>query len=269
VIGGGPAAPAASRPAVRGWCNRPLEMAMIKEFIKEALRPTGYAIKKLPVDVIEEHLRSLFELLDINCVIDAGAHFGEYGRSLRRNGYRKRIVSFEPVQASFDELRRTIGNDASWHAHKLALGSAMAELEINVSTNSVFSSFLRPTEFSLDNFGEGSGVSATETVQVVTLDSMIAQCVAGISDPRVYLKLDTQGYDLEVLAGARESRRWILGLQSEVSVKQIYVGMPRWMDAIGVFESLGFEVTGLYAVVRDRNMAVVEFDCICTKAAVT
>jgi FkbM family methyltransferase len=242
---------------------------VIREFVKNALRPTGYVVKRLPVDVIDEHLRTLFDLLKINCVIDAGAHYGEYGNSLRRNGYRERIVSFEPVKASYDELCKTAQNDPAWLTHRLALGSTTAEMEINVSKDSVFSSFLHPSQYSKESFGEESGISAKEVVNIVTLDSVFAKCVDGISDPRVYLKLDTQGYDLEVVRGASECRHLILGLQSEVSVKQIYVGMPKWMDAIGIYGSLGYEVTGLYAVIRDRNMAVIEFDCIFTRTDVT
>ena len=234
----------------------------LKALVKQMLRSRGLIVKKLPVDNIEETLRQLFAALDINCVIDAGAHFGEYGQWLREIGYTGRIISFEPVRASYERLRERAKGDASWMTNNVALGRGSASLEINVPNYSVFASFLDPTRYCNEQFGEESTAGNKETVKVVTLDSMFAQCVSGLRAPRVYLKLDTQGYDLEVIGGASASMPSILALQSEVSVKPIYEGMPNWVDAIGLCKSLGYEVTGLYPVNRDNNMSVIEFDCV-------
>jgi FkbM family methyltransferase len=247
------------------WPSLPLRTSRtwsMKALVKQMLRSRGLIVKKLPVDNIEETLRQLFTAVDINCVIDAGAHFGEYGRWLREIGYTGRIISFEPVRASYERLRESAKGDASWMTNNLALGRGNASLEINVPDYSVFASFLDATKYCNEQFGEESTAGAKETVKVVTLDSMFAQCVSGLGVPRVYLKLDTQGYDLEVIGGASASLPSIRALQSEVSVKPIYEGMPNWVDAIGVYKSLGYEVTGLYPVNRDKNMSVIEFDCV-------
>lgn len=234
----------------------------MKGMLKEALRSRGLVLKKLPIDNLEETLRQLFAALRINCVIDAGAHFGEYGQRLREIGYTGRIVSFEPVRASYERLCETAKGDPAWMCFNLALGSSSKDLEINVPGYSVFASFLGSTKYCNEQFGEESTAGIKETVKVVTLDSLFNQAISGLNGPRVYLKLDTQGYDLEVIKGAPVSMPSILGLQSEVSVKPIYEGMPNWIDAIGACKSLGYEVTGLYPVNRDKNMFVIEFDCV-------
>lgn len=234
----------------------------LKAMVKQMLRSRGLIVKKLPVDNLEETLRELFSVLKINCVIDAGAHFGEYGQWLREIGYTGRIVSFEPVRDSYEHLCANAKGDASWMTYNLALGRASASLQINVPDYSVFASFLGATKYCNEEFGVESTAGVKETVKVVTLDSLFAHTVSGLRAPRVYLKMDTQGYDLEVLGGASVSMPNILALQSEVSVKPIYEGMPNWTDAIGVCKSLGYEVSGLYSVNRDKNLSVIEFDCV-------
>jgi hypothetical protein len=80
---------------------------------------------------------------------------------------------------------------------------------------------------------------------------------------RPYLKLDTQGHDLEVIRGAGDTlSSTILALQTEASVIGIYQGMPGYIQAIQVLNERGFEITTLQPVARDRLLRVVEFDCV-------
>jgi len=51
------------------------------------------------VIALGEHLQALFARLKIDCVIDVGAHLGQFGRLVRRLGYEGTIISFEPVLA--------------------------------------------------------------------------------------------------------------------------------------------------------------------------
>ena len=82
----------------------------------------------------------------------------------------------------------------------------------------------------------------------------------------VFLKIDTQGWDLEVLRGAASSLSKIAALQSEVSVQPIYEGMPTMQDALEYLERVGFAVSGLFPVTLDQQLRVVEFDCIAVRA---
>jgi hypothetical protein len=98
---------------------------------------------------------------------------------------------------------------------------------------------------------------------MVRLDAVLDEVLAPVADPRPYLKLDTQGYDLEVFAGLGERVADFVGMQSEVALLQIYEGMPRMPEALAAYESAGFEITALYPVSRDmRTARVLEFDCV-------
>jgi hypothetical protein len=89
----------------------------------------------------------------------------------------------------------------------------------------------------------------------------------GAAHARTYLKMDTQGFDLEVVRGAERVLPSVLGLQSEISVVPIYQQMPDYLTALATFKDLGFVLTGIYPVVRDKStLAVTEFDCIMRRA---
>src|SRR5208282_754513 len=216
-------------------------------------------------DSLAAHLATVLTRWQINCVLDVGASQGQTGWLLRRLGYRGRIVSFEPVKRNFDVLAQQCAADPDWRCHQFALGASNGEQIINVTRRGVFDSFLQPTEYSIQQFGGDSEVIDSETVVLRRLETVIDSCCDGLTTPRIFLKLDTQGYDLEVLAGAGQGLDCTVALQVELSVKPVYQGMVNYLDAIPRINALGFEVTGLFPVNRDGLLRVVEFDCVAVR----
>src|SRR5436305_14828945 len=68
------------------------------------------------------HLDRLFADHRIDLVLDVGARQGEFGRFLRRNGYRGRIVSFEPVCSNYEILTKRTAADTLWSCRNEAVG---------------------------------------------------------------------------------------------------------------------------------------------------
>lgn len=226
----------------------------------------GYEIirsSQLAYRDINTHLVTLFAKLGINCVLDVGANMGQYATNLRRAGYQGMIVSFEPVTECYEHLKRQ-AND-NWMVYKIALGSEQKMLDINITNKNVFSSFLKPNEYSDQRFHQSAKVSRTEKVEVKRLDEIFSDVVK-ITNPRVFLKLDTQGFDLEVLKGATRSLQYIAGLQSEISCKAIYSGMPSHIESLQFIDQLGYEITDIYPLAHDKqDMSLLEFDCVFKK----
>ena len=88
-------------------------------------------------------------------------------------GYAGRIVSLEPVSASYRELAARAASDPDWEVVQLALRRQAGTQSINVTAVSVFASFLKPNEYSQDRFADGVSVLEKEEVEIRTLDSMI------------------------------------------------------------------------------------------------
>jgi FkbM family methyltransferase len=237
------------------------------KLLKRWAAAAGYELSPVPPksERLEIHLQRLFEHLGVNCIFDVGANQGQYGRFLRQWGYNGRIISFEPAAADFALLQERAAADPEWHVHQIALGREEATAEINVTSDSLFNSFLTPNEFIV---GQGLRIDRTETVQVRPLDAVFEQSLAGLERPQPYLKLDTQGYDLEVLAGAEKVLGQIAALQTELSVKAVYEQMPYYLDTIARLEQMGFEITGLFPIARDNALRVIEFDCVMVQTAV-
>jgi FkbM family methyltransferase len=238
--------------------------------IQKALRRGGCELVPYPPrdwTRAKNTLQSILAKRSINCVLDVGANEGQYGKQLRGIGYNGRIVSFEPVRSTFDVLAGTAAESGdSWRALPYALGAVETRAEINVAEQSVFTSFLPARQDSLERFPENR-LYQTEVVQVKRLDDVLCECTDGIESPRIYLKLDTQGYDLEVIRGAVESLPKILALQTEVSFKPIYENMSGYAETISTLISHGFDVVDFMPVTRDHEgLSVIEMDCVMVRS---
>ena len=92
---------------------------------------------------------------------------------------------------------------------------------------------------------------------------MLDDATKGIDEPRVFLKMDTQGYDLATVRGAGDRLGELLGLQSEVSCVPIYDGMPRMTEQLDAYEAAGFAISAMFPVSRHRpTLRVIEFDVV-------
>ena len=207
-------------------------------------------------------LKDVLKKLAINCVLDVGGNTGQYGRRLRQIGYHGHIISFEPIMASYEILKASAAKDENWSVFPYALGGVNEKKEINVMAATDLSSFLVPREDSQNRFKQNR-VERKEEVQVWRLDNILDTCLDMEAHPRLYLKLDTQGFDLSVMEGAQNIIPKILGLQTEISLHNIYHGMPSFLESISKFQSYGFNVIDFVTLTRERDkLSAIEMDCI-------
>ncbi|MGV9455466.1 FkbM family methyltransferase [Streptomyces sp. NPDC003635] len=212
-----------------------------------------------------QHVAAMLELYGVNCVLDVGANRGQYAKRLRRHGYRGRIVSFEPTREAYDRLSDAAANDPDWRVHHCGLGREDTTAEIHVGWNTM-NSLLPASDYGRDRY-KRFHTTRTEEIRVRRLDAVLDEALDGLSDPRPFLKMDTQGYDLEVFAGAGERIADFVGLQSEVAVLRLYEGSPAMSEALATYEDGGFEITGMYPVTREAATGrVVEFDVVMMRA---
>jgi len=229
--------------------------------IRAALRRAGIEISRYPAaTTLEGHLRQLLRALAIGCVLDVGAHRGEYGTLLRRIGYQGRIVSFEPNPAEHEIVARVASSDSRWEARQVALGSDTRSRLLNVAASTDLASFLQPSERGEQYFAEAISKRENVMVEVSTLADVLSELE--LTEP-VFLKTDTQGFDLEVLRGASDRLGDLAGVQAELALVPAYDQAPRYLEVLDYMEKYGFEVTGFFPVLRDlQRLTLLEVDCI-------
>ena len=236
----------------------------IKRVIQKAARVVGLHLGRYPpVDSLAYHVKTVFRELEIDCVLDVGAHEGEFAALLRDLGYAGDIISFEPVAATFATLARARAGDKRWRGHNIALGAADTELALNIYAGSVFNSFLKPAANGTTRFRAATQIVRVDKVPVRRLESILDGILIARPAARIFLKIDTQGYDLQVVRGAGRQLGAICALQSELAARATYEGMPTLPEALAELDQLGFEVTGLFPVARELDhLRVIEFDCV-------
>lgn len=78
----------------------------------------------------------------------------------------------------------------------------------------------------------------------------------------LFLKTDTQGFDMNVLRGLGARLEAVRGIQIEAGFKPIYEGMPRYGEVLNFLEQAGFALYGAYPVSRDPTHAIIEADFV-------
>lgn len=162
----------------------------------------------------------LLQYHGIDFVFDIGANTGQFAESLYDFGYKGRVVSFEPVQQAYAELLQRKAPHALWEvAERCAIGGEDGEIEINVSNDTVFSSIL-PIEDSYVAHNAKSRIVAKEKTPLHRIDTIAGRYLKG--GEKILLKIDTQGYEKEVLNGATELIKKAKGLKIEIPLYPIY-----------------------------------------------
>ena len=140
----------------------------------------------------------------------------------------------------------------------MALGSEQDEAQLNVSVNHTLSSFLSPTGPTRER--DPLFESVPETVVVETIDRLLAD------DPAqsIFLKADVQGFEKQVLEGARETLKRTHALYLELPGAAVYEGEWTFAEAINYLDALGFtpaQFRTVGSIDHDRASAV-QFDCL-------
>jgi FkbM family methyltransferase len=238
-----------SRQVKRATSNRG---RMITRVVKHALRSLGVDARRYTPQSSERAMMAkLLATYAVDCVFDVGANTGQYGRALRDMGFRSQIISFEPLSDAHARLVRNSRRDRRWVvAPAMALGDFDGETEIHVAGNLVSSSIREMTE-AHEQAAPASKYAGKEKIKMQTLDSVFPAYAADFARP--FLKIDTQGYESQVLDGAGSCLGHFVGVQAEMSLSELYQGQALLLDFALRMRQEGFQLAGLFPGFADNR----------------
>lgn len=224
-------------------------MRTTREYAKVRLRAV---LHRLNLDLVRNpfpvRVAATLEWLGVETVLDVGANIGQYATGLRSSGFAGDIISCEPLADAYRHLNRRARSDPRWLAVHTAVGADPAVAEINISANSYSSSVLpmRPAHLAA---APDSRVVGVERVEMTTVADLVHQ--HGISPAQCLLKVDTQGYESEVLDGAGSYLAQFAAVQLELSFVTLYGDQALFDTLVDRLKRLGYTLFGLDAGICD------------------
>ncbi len=232
------------------------EINRIKLAVKDALQ--HFDFEKLQEQ--QPTRQQLIEYKQVSVVLDVGANIGQYASKVRQQGFQGRIISFEPMSKEFRLLCHFVSNDPNWSCKQLAIGAYDGVCTINIAGNSYSSSILPMLKRHIDNAPDSAYVDR-EMVWIARLDSIKDEIVK--SNERVYLKMDVQGYEMEVLKGAPSMLKQVEIIELELSVSPLYENQVLYEPMMNYLSDLGFDLVCMERGFSDLfSGEVLQFDGI-------
>ena len=231
-----------------------------KRVIKNTVHKVGLDLHRITTNS-DFCLSKALAHFEIDTVFDIGANTGQFATALNSFGYQGHIVCFEPLSDAYQDLVRQTSHQPALTIHqRTAIGDFDGEIEINIAGNSASSSILPM----LDTHTEADNRSAyidVEKVPITCLDSIAPDYLSPLS--RLFIKIDTQGFEWQVLNGAKETLKKAQGVLCEVSFLPLYKGQHLWLDIIQRLELEGFTLWSMQPGFTDpRNGRTLQMDAV-------
>jgi FkbM family methyltransferase len=191
------------------------------------------------------------------CIVDVGGSNGNTAK-LFRNAFKDYpIYVFEPVKESFNLLKKSFENDSNIFARNKAIGFIIGKINMNVakrkSSSSIFALKAGENDDLFHDSLENVGI---EEVEISTLDREIPS-----TDYIGILKLDVQGYELEVLKGGQETLARTMIIVLELNNHDHYTGAPKYYELDEQLRNNGFSLSDICPSTMD-NEILIEWDAI-------
>lgn len=220
--------------------------------IKFFFKKVGFEVKRYSIAQNQTaRMMKILEDFKINLVFDVGANSGQFGKELRNLGFEGEIISFEPLLDAYNSLTILSKNDSLWNpAMRTAIGEFDGEIEINVAGNSASSSILEM----MDSHIKAAPATARigiEKVSIRKLDTLSPEYIT--ENARLFIKIDTQGYEDKVIDGGIGTISKAKVLQVELSLIELYAGQKLMVEMIEKIKKMGFQLWGVEPAFVDSN----------------
>lgn len=192
-------------------------------------------------------------------VVDVGANVGQFAVAIAKIFPQAAVHSYEPVPESYAKLLELASRLPNLKVCQLALGETEGELAFHVNSHTHSSSALPLAEIHKSAFPSAREVKGI-TVKAATLDCVYNQVALA---PPVFLKLDVQGYEEQVLKGGLRFLDQVDYVLAELSFEPLYLGEKSAQAMVTFMGDLGFEFIQPVGFLEDpRNGKYLQIDAL-------
>ncbi|MDD8018875.1 MAG: FkbM family methyltransferase [Bacteroidota bacterium] len=236
-------------------------MNKIKLYINDVLSSFGYQLRKAPFSkrqIASGHFKWLQEL-DIQTILDVGANEGQFLSKASRIFPDAYFYAFEPLKKSFTKLQKNNSANKKITLFNFALGDEEKDSIINRNDYSPSSSLLPLTDLHKEAFPMTENVVG-EKIQIRLLDNIASHLNL---NKKILLKIDVQGYELNVLRGAERTLKAVDVILTETSFFELYKNQPLFDDMYTFLSQRGFQYFGSLEQLYDaRDGRILQADSI-------
>jgi FkbM family methyltransferase len=236
-------------------------MASIGSVVKRAFEMVGLELTRAD----RSPSRTLLGLrhLPIQTIIDVGANTGQFARHIIQFFPQARLYCFEPLAEPFAELQSWAATQSGRvQAFNVALGAEDGEAQMFRHTEHSASSSLLATTEVCNQLYPQTRDQDTVPVKLTTLDAALG---GQLLQPELLIKLDTQGYERQVIAGATETLRQARACIVEANLYKLYDQQPSFIELGILLNDLGFRYAGNLEQTYSATGEVVYVDAVFLK----
>ena len=194
----------------------------------------------------------------LQTVFDVGANTGQFALAVRHYFPAAYIHAFEPVPGAFERLARVSRGDNRIRLYPLALGRRAQRMQFFANRFSQISSAL-PIDPANNHPNYNASAASPIEVSVARLDEV--QLERPVGRPAL-LKLDVQGFEAEVLAGAQGMLAAIDYILLEVPFVRLYSGAPTFEDLHELLTLSGFACVAPLGFNEGKDELIIEADML-------
>lgn len=176
-------------------------------------------------------------------LVDVGANEGSFLSAALSLVDPANIYVFEPQSQCVDKLRAMLKDNQAVQIIQAAVGSKTGEIELTCTKDDKFSSVLEPLALVQSEYSAHSmEIIERITIPLKTLDEELrgVDCIG-------LLKVDTQGYEIEVLKGGRDVLGRTVAVLLEVNYVPHYEGAATFDQVSNYLHARGFALAGVSA----------------------
>ena len=203
-----------------------------------------------------EHISLLKSLKRVDQVIDIGANRGQFGLAALSLFPHAKYICFEPIKAAYKVLKEVLIFNKDISFHNFAVGNSHNDIEINISKSEDSSSLLEITDLQNEIF-PGTKKKSTQKVKLAKLTDFVS-----CNELNTYslMKIDVQGFELEVLKSAQEILNKIQYIYVECSFKELYKNQAMFDDVYNLLIDNNFKLSGVYNLTNDKKGVSIQAD---------